>query len=333
MNKMSVIFVLIMILFNSSCSNKTKIVYVYKNKVGMSLEEAKNNISQLEKDLQLVLKDNPLNNPQSLDDILAILKSDNIGLFKNAVAFASKHNSERALSLQAQIELAWGEAQLILSELLINITRELSASIRALEIEEFNDNLSKNRIEYLNSIRELIYETEEVADAFVKIASEHVAKGSILSKSFLDKYPDSYLGYRVAADYYRLREDWKSFYEMVNKIKEKNPDSNGLRFVLGAAEKQLNKDILKAKNYFEKALEKDSKFTRARVHLLIIQRSILKIHEQYTKLKEISPEHQIVIWAGEVITKSYNRYLERQKSIIDAVVDELNPTKNKSNAK
>lgn len=40
---------------------------------------------------------------------------------------------------------------------------------------------------------------------------EHLANGLALANKVIKANPKDYLGYRVAADSYRLRRDWKGF--------------------------------------------------------------------------------------------------------------------------
>ena len=85
---------------------------------------------------------NPLRQPKSLDDVLAILRTDQIDLFAAGVAFAEKDASPRAKALQAQIEIAWGENQRIVAQLLDGLSGELREEILELRESEAAGKLS-----------------------------------------------------------------------------------------------------------------------------------------------------------------------------------------------
>ena len=84
---------------------------------GMSLEEAQAIATEFESNHLGQDPNNPLREPKSLDDVLEILKSDELDLFPAGVSFASKQPGVQAKALAAQIELAWGEAELTLADL------------------------------------------------------------------------------------------------------------------------------------------------------------------------------------------------------------------------
>ena len=279
----------------------------------MSLEEAELITAGFEESMTKRMQDSSLWNPKSLDDVLEILRTDNMALFNKGVEFSINEEGIKAISLRAQIELAWGEAQMVLSEFLMKLVSHMNATLIALKKKRATGELNALEKEQYQNSKKLIKKTENTADALSRIASEHILVGSRLARKMMKEYPESYLGYRVAADYYRLREEWDDFKKMVEKIKEKNPDSNGLKFVLGVAARHYETDIEKSRKYLEAALLKDPKFTRCRVHLLLLEDTIEKMFEQYIKLKESSPSHQIVIWADDLIEKTYKDWIERKK--------------------
>src|SRR5256885_2191297 len=74
------------------------------------------------------------------------------------------------------------------------------------------------------------------------LAAEHVAAGVEDAQKYIAQKPDDYVGYRIAADAARLRNQWKEFSENVAKVEEKNPDSNGLVFLRGVASQMRDGD-------------------------------------------------------------------------------------------
>ncbi|MBI5529836.1 MAG: hypothetical protein HY897_26225 [Deltaproteobacteria bacterium] len=275
---------------------------------GPSMEEAKHIVASFETKQAEKTATEPLRTPKSLDDVLDILRKDQVDLFGPGIDFAAKSAEVRALTLRAQIELAWGEAQLILAETFMGATKHLRGQLSAMEVKEASGGLDDVEKDKLNELRKYIGQTTATAEALSKLAAEHVAAGAKLSREVIEKKPSEYYGYRVAADFYRLRQDWGKFDEMVKKIEETNPNSNGLVFLQGVSAAQREGNIPKAIDFFKKALERDAKFVRAQVQIFLLQSSIPDLYAEYSKLKLLNPNHQIVVWAGDYIERAHEQF-------------------------
>lgn len=243
--------------------------------------------------------------PANLDDVEAILKRDQINLFAAGVAFAAGKPDVRAMALHGQIELAWGEALYILAELESTIYNELSRSARGLELKLATGEPSTEDTAYLNELRDEAATALKLSAAMDLVAAEHIAAGAEVARAVIEKYPDNYLGYRVAADYYRMGRQWPKFETMISALTNTNPDSNGLIFLQGVAAYQHDNDRDAASGYFRKALERDPAFTRARVHLLMIQPDLDRTWRELQNLKQANPDHQVVHWAGPNIERAH----------------------------
>ena len=280
--------------------------------VGLSLDDARRVVAALEKRMAEKDAGDPLLTPKSLDDVFDILRSDQMGLFAAGVAFAEKQEGGKALALRAQIELAWGEAQIILAEIFVGTTKNMRQMLNALESRNATGgftNADKNAIEEL---RKSIAEANTRADALLKVAAEHVAAGAKLARQVIDKNPSDYLGYRVAADFYRLRQEWSDFDAMVKKIEETNPQSNGLVFLHGISAAVREGNNAKAIELFKKAIERDGKFVRAQAQIMLLQGSVPDVYNEYQKLRTMNPHHQIALWAGDYIQKAYDQWKDQK---------------------
>jgi predicted Zn-dependent protease len=94
-------------------------------------------------------------------------------------------------------------------------------------------------------------------------AKEKLEKGFALSEELIKNAPASYLGYRVSADFYRLKGDKAKAEEQIKKIEELNPESAGLRFVRGAILLDFDGKPGDAVKEFEAAIQKDAAFVKA----------------------------------------------------------------------
>jgi tetratricopeptide (TPR) repeat protein len=266
----------------------------------------------------------PLGQPKSLDDVLEILRRDQIDFFPEAMKFASTQEGPRALALRAQIELAWGEAQMILDEMLQRSTARLRREANALEASKQAGALSDADQATLARLRKNIEELSGIGEALVHVGGQHISAGAALTDQLIAQAPNDYQGYRVAADLYRLRNDWPHFDQAVAKLEETNPKSNGLLFARGMEALNRKQDRSAAMKYFDEALEKDPKFARALVERMLAQTDLIQARDEMNKLKEISPHHQLVVWVGPAVESVYQAWAERVQARNQLLIDRAN---------
>ena len=137
------------------------------------------------------------------------------------------------------------------------------------------------------------------------LAAEHVGKGAGLAQEVINANPNDYVGWRLAADFYRMRGEWPKFDEMVKKIEETNPESNGLLFLKGTAALERDGNVVESTNLLRQALAKDKDFTRAQAQLVLSRPTVDDTFAELEKLRAASPNHQIVVWAGPAITAAH----------------------------
>jgi tetratricopeptide (TPR) repeat protein len=267
----------------------------------------------------------PLHRPKSLDDVMEILHRDQIDLFPDGARFAAQAGGVQALALAAQIDLAWGEGQVLLADLLARSSGHLREVERKLTVKERAGALKEPERTRLDKLRTTVSELGQIAEALTRVGGTHIKDGIDIAKRVIDQAPSDYHGYRVAADYYRLRDDWPSFDQMMKKLEELKPDSNGLLFLRGMEALERYGDRERAERWFEKALERDPKFARAEVQLLLAQSTIAGAHEALERLKQISPRHQIVVWAAPVIGAEYDSWQAQEERHRERVQDRMVP--------
>ncbi len=266
----------------------------------MTLERALRVVAELEEKWPLD-EDNPLLHPTTLEQAEQILKLDQVRLFPFAIEFLAAQGEKDAQALHGQIELAWGESYMLIMEVLGQVQEKFESTAAILEIK---GELSEAEQKHLNWLHDNLRYTAPRLEALQVLAADHIALGSDIAEEIIEAHPDSYLGYRLSADYYRILRDWESFNIMVDNIRATNPDSNGLLFLLGAEAFQSKKDLEAAEGYYRQALANDPHFVRAQAHLLVIQSDIKKTHAELLALEAMSPGHQFVAIAGESIKRA-----------------------------
>ena len=293
--------------------------------VGLGLDEAQTIVAEAAKKLAPPDAANPLLQPKSLDDATEILKSDQIDLFPAGVEFTSKQTDVKAQALQAQIELAWGEALLLVADLFADLETQQRATLRRLEARNASGEIAGSEIDALIKLKHSVGKQAELRDALTRIAAEHVANGSKLSKKVLASAPNDYMGYRLAADYYRMRGNWAQFDQMMAKIKETNPNSNGLVFLQGMGEIQHAGHIPQGTELLRQALAKDPKFVRAQAEIVAAAATPDDMLKELGMLAKVNPNHQIVRWVGPFLKSANAMEHANQSADPPPVTDDLGP--------
>ncbi len=268
----------------------------------MSLEEANGIVAAFVARHAQPDPEEPLLKPKSLDEVLEILGRDQIDLFAAGAAYAAGQEGILAKALHAQIELSWGDADMVLADILRESAARARPHKQKLRAKAELTDAEKTELESLSAA---ITEGTGTSKALMVIAAAHFEKGSALAREVIAANPDDYSGYRVAADYYRLQQDWAKFDEMVAKIEAAKPDSIGLVFQRGMAAADRDDDRTKAAALLSDALDRDPGFTRAQAMLVVWAGSVADAYAAYKKLEALNPKHQIVVWAGERIERSH----------------------------
>jgi hypothetical protein len=288
-------------------------------RVGISLREATALVAAFES--KQVPPQKKIPTPTSLDEARAVLKSDRIDAFPDAVQWLAGQPGHDALALKAQILLAWGEAELTVAEVLGDTADRLDEGVRSLQVKKSTPDI-QHKLEAERARVQLYRDTDE---ALRMLAAEHVAMGVEEAQKAIKEKPDDYVGYRIAADAHRLRDEWREFSEMVAKVEATNPDSNGLVFLRGVAAQFRDNDPSEAVKLFKQALEKDPAFVRAQAQIVLVTTSIFEQAKELKKLKEIAPDHQIVRWAGPGIEEAYQKASERQLQLQNTLGNRPSP--------
>lgn len=287
-------------------------------RVGLSLAEATALVQAFE--AKQVPAQKKLPAPTSMAEALAVLKSDRIDAFPDAVAWLSGQPGAEAQALKAQILLAWGEAELTVAEVLADTAVRLDDGVKSLQLRKSTPEV-KALIDGERARVQLYRDTDE---ALRMLAAEHVAAGVDEAAKYVKDKPDDYVGYRVAADAHRLRDEWQEFAANVAKVEERNPESNGLVFLRGVAAEFRDDDPTEAIKLFKQAVATDPQFIRAQAQLVLVTPSIFEQYKELQKLRELAPDHQLVRWAGPGIEDAHKHAITRQQNIQNTL--NLRPT-------
>jgi len=248
--------------------------------------------------------DDPLHRPQNVDDLEQILRRDQLDLFAPGIETAENLADPRSRALQGQMELAWGEAQMVLADLLNDLSIRLRVNARPLELRSETGSLAAEDRAKLELWRKKAAENSSLASALSVTGMEHLWEGARVAEGFIDSAPGNYLGWRLAADFHRLRRMWVLFDEAVKELEKTNPQSNGLLFLRGVEAMDRYGDLSKARELLLKAIDRDPKFVRARVQLLLSHPFIGEAWEDYEHLRRANEHHQVVVFAEPLLMEA-----------------------------
>lgn len=242
-------------------------------------------------------------NPKTPEDAQNVVRSDNVALYPRADAFWKKYLAEHPDDLDnqtwhAQMFLAWADSAQLTSKTLHSSEKRLAAKRDKFQAQLDAGDLSgaaklkaKKQIQEMQWLLPLIAQTRARLD---EVAKEKLALGQQMTQAILAKAPDSYQGYRLAADLARISEDWDAFDLAAQKIEQLNPDSNGLRFLRGVVAFSRDKDYVSAEKYLADAVSHDAKFTKAQYYLALSylnRRQFDAAQAALQRTLDISPGH------------------------------------------
>jgi hypothetical protein len=301
------------LLLLAACETTNSAIVRAVENAELTSAEANNIVNIFEGKQQLTDAPDPLLAPKSLDDVLEILRRDEIRLFKNGAAFAKNEGSLRGKALAAQIELAWGENQHNLTDILQRAVWHIEEGQTLLERKVGRGIATDAEKEKLKQLKSTLADTRDVSRALNRLGDEHLAAGLALTKEFAAKAPEDYVGYRLMADYERIQENWPAFDKAIAKLAEKNPDSAGLLFSRGMEAIHRENNWQKGAGFLRDVLKKDPKFARAQAMLVGIQQDTGLAYKEFQALRAISPNHQIVVLLGKAMQADYDAYVWRME--------------------
>lgn len=251
--------------------------------------------------------DDPLRHPSTLADVDAILHLDQIDLFAPAIALARKQPGPDALVLRAQLEIAYSEAMLVVANVIEGSADGLEEVTRTLRFRAESGPTSAEEKAKREEVEATFREARSVSWALRELAADHARDGATDAQLILASKEKTYRGYRVAADYHRLRGDWDEFAADLEILARDNPTSTGLLFLRGIAA-QAEGEPVTALELYRKALAKDPKFVRAQAHIVLMQTNPERAHAELARLAELNPRHQLITYAGPFIEAAHKAW-------------------------
>ncbi|MBN2358005.1 MAG: tetratricopeptide repeat protein [Deltaproteobacteria bacterium] len=245
-----------------------------------------------------------LRDPKTVQDAQDVVRSDNIALYPKAdklfAEYLASHPEDITnLTWHAQLYLAWADAA-------IATRQSLAQSLERLRQEQ-QAGQAGDRLEQLAWTIGLAERAQADLDA---VAREKLGVGAAKALAILKLDQESYEGYRLAADLFRLNGDWTQHEKFMKKLEARNPDSVGLRFQKGVVAYCRDQDLHQAERYLKEALAKDPQFAKAQYYLAL---TYLSMH-RYDHARE-ALEQTLRISPGHPLANAIRGYVQRVKKI------------------
>jgi hypothetical protein len=266
----------------------------------MSVEEARGILGALATQLAEDDPKNPLRAPKTLDDALAVLRSDQVDLYPKAVEVAKAEGSVKGLAIAAQLELSWGDNYRVIAEVLELLGRDLREEVRDLaRLEAAGRATDEDRARF-DRLEVLVYNQGPIVAALSRLAPVHVREGAIIAESLVKGAPSDYEGFRVMADYHRMRGDWTSFDALVREVEQRHPTSTGLLYLKALSDAERKGDLDGAIKGLEAALAKQPSFVAAQAQIVFMTAGFSAKLEAFKKLQKLNAHHPLVVLAAPV---------------------------------
>jgi len=259
---------------------------------------------------------NPPPDPTSMEEVLTILRTDDVRRFEGATRFTEGLQGAEGLSVRAMIELMTSDIYATGDRLVTELGRRLEAELKRLaEKQESGIALTDAEKADEKALKERHDVFSQSSMAMAVLAREHLHAGGALAIEAVKQYPQSQEGYRVAAYYYLLKNDWLRYDDMMAPLE--GQDDAVLSYFVALENLHRNADKEDCRTFLQKALEQNPQMVRAQALLVLVQDDIDGRYDELQKLKKMKPDHPIVITAGAMIEAEY----ETSQSVRNAMAD------------
>lgn len=242
----------------------------------------------------------------SMEELVAIISTDNVSRFGDAVDFVQGKPGIDAITLHAALELAWSDSYSTVAAL-----AEEFAKRARVEEERIKKQRAEGKVLAGSEVNTLQRASEDAATldkakrALRVLAEEHLRAASVPVSECLRQFERDPKSYRAAAFYYLLAADWPSFDKAMNRFEHYEGDA-GIQY-LRALESLKRYGVRKdARERLDDALRIDPRMVRAQAKLVLIEDGIDEMSAELQKLQAMNPTHLVVSIAGPSIKREYD---------------------------
>ena len=245
--------------------------------------------------------------PANLAEVVDIFKKDDVPRFESAVKYTTGLSGLDALSLRALLELSWGEIQIGVASLLDEFATQRKAEVLRLKTKKDNGvSWTPEEQGSLDKLEEEMQDLVQTADALRVLAKEHVSTGAVLAEETVRRFAQKPEGYRALAYAHLLKDEWKEFDKQMAKAEQLgDPESFSMLYLRALESVGRNVSREEGRALLSSLREKLPEYVRPQARLVFLQEDIEAKYKALLQLKEIRPQHPIVVIAGEIIEKEF----------------------------
>ncbi len=255
--------------------------------------------------------------PKTIEEVFVILRKDELSRFDGAARLVENMKGVEALSIRAIVHLMRADIYLTVADLLKDMGSRARAERERLVVkEEHGSTLTEEeeqRVEELSQKGRSWAKT----DAALRVLQEtERAAGGSLAQEAVQLYPKEPSGYRAAAYFYYLDNNWLRFDDMMKPLEEVEGKDAGLSYLRAMESLYREANRKRARASLEEALAANPQLVRAQAKLVLVHDDIARRHEELVQLKTLNPTHPIVALVGPEIIAEYEatRAIEEARS-------------------
>ncbi len=248
----------------------------------------------------------PKTDVASVDELMAILESDDVRRFDAAARFLTGKTGVEPQSLHATVELLWTDSNQVGATLTEELGKRARALVEQLEKKQSSgQTLSADETKQLEEARNRQAFLAKAQGALLVLAKDHLNTAGPLVEETVRQFPRDPQAHRVVAYYSLLTGDLDRFDNAMELLKASEATDAGLQYLRAMEANRRFVSRPKTRDYLAKALALKPNLVRAQAKLVLFQENIDDTYAELQKLRALAPDHALVGLVGDAITKSY----------------------------
>lgn len=240
---------------------------------------------------------------RSMQDVLAILRADELQRYPDARSFADGAQGMEALTVRSLLELTWAGGIRTARGVLKEIAERLDAEVRTLEVRR---DPTEQDLKRLQEMKDKAMAYRRVTQALLILSQPHLDAGSDLMKEALRRYPNAPEAHVAAAFYHRLTKNWVKYDEEDRLLQDLGFTLPVLEFTRAMVQLERLNNVATCRRMLTDLRDQDPTLVRAQAELVLIQEDIESTYAELVRLKDVQPDHFLIRLAGPIIEQEYD---------------------------
>jgi hypothetical protein len=240
--------------------------------------------------------------PTSMEEVLAIVRADDLPRYEAARDFADEKEGSEALEIRGFLELTWGDAILTARQLTMDRYLRLRAEEQQLRLRAKRNRDEDKRLDRLSQSLKDFKEAQVALDA---IARPHIEAGEVIVRELNRSYPQRTENAVLEAMHYRLVKDWPRYGQAMRKLNEAGINTPAAEYLRAMEPYDRARDFAASQTRLQALRQSAPDLIRVQAELVLLQQDIEDTYRELQILEGISPHHFLVRIAGKWIADEY----------------------------